>query len=184
MRPKSLSLSLVGAKADGWIGYFATPRFLDELVLPTIADGASAAGRDLADIDICAETICSVHPDREVALERARRQVGFYVIHPVSGGVVAMHGLSDQVDDLRRRWAKEGLGAFAHTADELVETLSITGTPEEARQKLTGYEGHLKQIALHCPYVPPSLPRTAPMHSRTSLRPSARGEHQGGSRPR
>jgi hypothetical protein len=49
----------------------------------------------------------------------------------------------------------EGLTAFEHTDDILVETFSITGTPEEAHQKLTQYEGHIEHIALHTPYVPP-----------------------------
>jgi len=153
MGPKMLQLC--GAKADGWIGYFATPKFLDEHVRPNIAAGAERAGRDPDTIDICAETICCVSPDRELAMARARRQVGFYIVHPVSDVAVALHGLQDPVNELRARMMSEGLAAFEHTDDVLVETFSITGTPEEARQKLAQYEGHIEHIALHTPYVPP-----------------------------
>ena len=37
----------------------------------------------------------------------------------------------------------------------LVDLLSITGTPEEAQQKLAAYGRHVDHIALHTPYVPP-----------------------------
>jgi hypothetical protein len=88
-------------------------------------------------------------------MQRARRQVGFYVVHPVSDGVVAMHGLRDEVDALRGALMQEGLAAFEHTSDKLVDAFSITGTPEEARQKIGEYEGKLSHLVLHTPYVPP-----------------------------
>jgi probable F420-dependent oxidoreductase len=148
-------LELCGRKADGWVGYFATPRFLKEFVKPAIAAGADRAGRDLSDVELVALAVCCVHPDRDVAMARARRQVGFYVVHPVSDAVVALHGLQEPVDELRARMRAEGPAAFAHTDDRLVELLSITGTPEEARQKLAQFEGMVDHVALHTPYVPP-----------------------------
>ena len=36
-----------------------------------------------------------------------------------------------------------------------MEKLSITGTPEEARQKLDVYRNHVDLMFLHTPYVPP-----------------------------
>jgi probable F420-dependent oxidoreductase len=148
-------LDLCGRKGDGWLGYFATPKFLEEFVKPNIAAGAAKVGRDLSDIDLCMENICCVHPDRDEAMRRARLQVGFYVVHPVSDPVVELHGLQDVVNDLRLRMRKEGLGAFEHTDDRIVDVLSISGTPEEARQKLAELEGVVEHVVLHCPYVPP-----------------------------
>jgi probable F420-dependent oxidoreductase len=156
MGPKLLELC--GRKADGWLGYFATPEFMQEWVTPRIAAGADEAGRDLADVEVTVFTICCVHPDRDVAMARARRQVGFYVVHPVSDPVVAQHGLTEQVDELRTRMRSEGLAAFEHTPDELVETLSLSGTPEEVRQKAARYDGVVDHLALHTPYVPPFTP--------------------------
>ncbi|MCD2195811.1 LLM class flavin-dependent oxidoreductase [Actinomycetospora endophytica] len=156
MGPKLLELC--GRKADGWLGYFATPEFLQESVTPRIAAGADKAGRSLSDVETTVFTICCVHPDRDVAMARARRQVGFYVVHPVSDPVVELHGLGEQVGELRGRLRSEGLAAFEHTPDELVEILSITGTPEEARQKAARYEGVVDHLALHTPYVPPFTP--------------------------
>lgn len=65
---------------------------------------------------------------------RARRQVGFYAVHPITDSLLTQYGLIDDVWELRKRFRAQGVDAFAHTSDRLVETLSVTGTPDEARQ--------------------------------------------------
>jgi probable F420-dependent oxidoreductase len=153
MRPKLIGLC--GEKADGWLGYLATPKFIEEKVRPQIAAGAERAGRDPSEVQIATEVICSVSPDRELAYRRARVHVGFYVAHPVSDVVIEVHGLMDEVAALREAMMSAGLAAFEHTPDSLVEAFSITGTPEEARQKLADWEGAYDDLVLHTPYVPP-----------------------------
>ena len=153
MGPKLVELC--GRKADAWLGYFATTKYVEEFVRPHLEVGAKLAGRDPSEVKIIAEAVCSVSTDREVAMRRARQQVGFYATHPAGAQVAAMHGLEDAVADLRRGFAKEGIAAFERTDERLVETLSISGTPEEARQKLAQYEGVIDHLLLHTPYVPP-----------------------------
>jgi alkanesulfonate monooxygenase SsuD/methylene tetrahydromethanopterin reductase-like flavin-dependent oxidoreductase (luciferase family) len=148
-------LQLCGAQASGWLGYFATPELLEEYVRPNLEKGAKRTDRDAGDIEIFVELVCSISPDRELAMARARRQVGYYAIHPITDRIVERYGLLDAVHDLRARLAKEGLAAFDHTDDRLVDLLSITGTPDEAREKLAAYGDHVDHIALHTPYVPP-----------------------------
>ena len=152
MRPRLLKLA--GAKADGWIGYLYTPKFFEQVVLPNITEGARSAGRDVDDLDLACEIICCVHPDRDVAFARARKHVGFYIAHPVSDVVAGLEGVQDQVDALRISMMQKGPAAFEDTPDELVELFSITGTPEECRQKLERYRD-LPHLALHTSYVPP-----------------------------
>ena len=152
MRPQLLKLC--GAKADGWIGYLWTPKFFEEVVLPNITEGARSAGRDPGVLDLAAEIICCVHPDRDVALARAKKHVGFYIAHPVSDVVAELEGVQDQVNGLRASVMQKGLAAFEDTPEELVELFSITGTPEECRQKLDNYK-ELPHLALHTSYVPP-----------------------------
>jgi alkanesulfonate monooxygenase SsuD/methylene tetrahydromethanopterin reductase-like flavin-dependent oxidoreductase (luciferase family) len=152
MRPKLLALT--GEKADGWIGYLATPRFLERQVIPAIAAGAEAAGRDPGEVELAAEIICCVSPDRDVALRRARIHVGFYVAHPVSDVVAAEHGLEADVAAVRQALMTEGFAGLEKTSDRLVEAFSIAGTPEEARQQVDQY-GALTHLALHTPYIPP-----------------------------
>lgn len=152
MRPQMLKLC--GAKADGWVGYLWTPKFFEQIVLPNIAEGARSAGRDPDGLDLACEVICCVHPDRDVALARAKKHVGFYIAHPVSDVVAEIEGVQDLVNELRVSMMQKGLAAFEDTPEELVELFSITGTPEECRQKLDNYKG-LPHLALHTSYVPP-----------------------------
>ncbi len=152
MRPKLLQL--VGAKADGWVGYLYTPKFYEQVVLPNVTAGARSAGRDPDELELSCEIICCVHPNREIALERAKKHVGFYIAHPVSDVVAEIEGVQDLVTELRINMLQKGLAAFEDTPEELVELFSITGTPEECRQKLEQYSD-LPHLALHTSYVPP-----------------------------
>lgn len=147
-------LRLAGAKADGWIGYLATPRFVNEVVLPGLAEGAAQSGRDVGELDVAAEIITSIAPDREVAMHRARLHVGTYLSHPVSDAVVKLHDLEEEQMQLRQILVNEGPAGLAKTDDKLVETFSICGTPEEARQRLAEHAS-LRHVVLHVPYVPP-----------------------------
>jgi alkanesulfonate monooxygenase SsuD/methylene tetrahydromethanopterin reductase-like flavin-dependent oxidoreductase (luciferase family) len=148
-------LELCGRKGDVWLGYFTTKKYVDEFVREHLEIGARKAGRDGSQIPIYAEAVCSVSPDRDLAMRRARKQVGFYVTHPAGAQAAAMHGLGDLVTELRENFLREGLVAFEKTDDRLVDLMSITGTPEEAREKLTHYADFVDHIMLHTPYVPP-----------------------------
>jgi alkanesulfonate monooxygenase SsuD/methylene tetrahydromethanopterin reductase-like flavin-dependent oxidoreductase (luciferase family) len=152
MRPQLLRLG--GAKADGWIGYLYTPKFYEQVVVPNVAAGAKSAGRDVDSLEMACEIICCVHPDRDVAMARAKKHVGFYIAHPVSDVVAEVEGVQDLVNELRVSMMAKGLAAFEDTPEELVELFSITGTPEECRQKLDIYKD-LPHLALHTSYVPP-----------------------------
>lgn len=152
MRPQLLKL--VGAKADGWVGYLFTPKFYEQVVYPNISAGAKSAGRDVDSLDLSCEIICCVHPDRDVAMARAKKHVGFYLAHPVSDVVAEIEGVQDLITDLRVAMLQKGLAAFEDTPEELVELFSISGTPEECRQKLELYKD-LPHLALHTSYVPP-----------------------------
>ena len=152
MRPQLLKLG--GAKADGWIGYLYTPKFYEQVVVPNVSAGAKSAGRDVNSLEMACEIICCVHPDRDVAVARAKKHVGFYIAHPVSDVVAELEGVQDLVNELRVSMMTTGLAAFEDTPEELVELFSITGTPEECRQKLDIYKD-LPHLALHTSYVPP-----------------------------
>lgn len=152
MRPRLLKLA--GAVADGWCGYLYSPKFFEQVVLPNISEGAKSAGRDVDSMDLACEIICCVHTDRDVAMARAKKHVGFYIAHPVSDVVAEIEGVLDLVNGLRAEMMQKGLAAFEETPEELVELFSISGTPEECRQKLERYKD-LPHLALHTSYVPP-----------------------------
>lgn len=154
LRPTMLKLA--GEIADGVIGYMMSPRYLDEVVWPNLKAGAQRAGRDPSTLDVASETICSVSTDRAEAYRRARIQVGIYAAHPVSAPLVDQLGLRDERLAVLDALMKEGPGCLQRVvSDELVDALSIAGTPDECRRKLAEFTDRLPQVILHTPYVPP-----------------------------
>jgi alkanesulfonate monooxygenase SsuD/methylene tetrahydromethanopterin reductase-like flavin-dependent oxidoreductase (luciferase family) len=149
-------LRLAGEVADGVFGFLPTPTFIQQHVVPNVAAGAAKAGRDPSDIEVTALVICSVSRDRDEALRRARINVGNYVAYPVSSTVIEFMGLQEDRDHVVRRLLGEGPAALATAAsDELVRAFAIAGTPDEATEQLSAYDGVLPHIVLHTPYVPP-----------------------------
>jgi probable F420-dependent oxidoreductase len=153
MGPKMIELA--GETAQGWLGYLATPEFIEEIVFPRLSAGAARVGRSPADVDVASDVICSVSDNRDVALRRARINVGFYVSHPVSDQVARLHGVEDEQMQVRRLLMTEGLAGLEKTPDKLVDLFSIWGTPDEARDKAETFRGSLPHLILHTPYVPP-----------------------------
>jgi len=145
---------LAGEIGDGWMAYLATPDWVEQHTRPLLAEGAKRSGRDPDELDLAVEVICSVSSDRDVAYRRARLHVGFYVAHPVSDAVIALHGLEAERDAVRQAMMTKGLDGLSETSDKLVEQFSITGTPEEARQKLESWKS-IPHVVLHTPYTPP-----------------------------
>lgn len=153
-RPKMIQLA--GEIADGLVGYLYSLKFLKEVVHPNLAIGAGRAGRDVADVKLVSQTICSVHPDRDEAMRRARIHVGQYVTDPVSDGMTSTEGLEKEVQTVREAIMQHGPSAAEWaTDDKLVDAFSISGTPDEARARLREYAEVLPHIMLHCPYPPP-----------------------------
>jgi alkanesulfonate monooxygenase SsuD/methylene tetrahydromethanopterin reductase-like flavin-dependent oxidoreductase (luciferase family) len=108
------------------------------------------------EIDIASEIICAVHPDRSIAMRRARIQVGMYAAHPVGDAIVARNGLEKEQQAVREALLLGGVDALEDTTpDALIEALSISGTPDECRDQLRDYERVLPHVLLHTPYVPP-----------------------------
>ena len=157
MKPRMMQLA--GEKGDGWIGYMSPPDFLENHVKKNLAIGAERSGRDPSEVKLASETICSVHEDRDTAMRRARVQVGMYACNHVSNAQVEFAGLQEDRDAVLGAVLERGMEAVAEvTSDALVETLSITGTPEECQEKLASFDGVLDHVILHTPYVPPLTP--------------------------
>ncbi|MBP2389408.1 LLM class flavin-dependent oxidoreductase [Aeromicrobium fastidiosum] len=148
-------LEMVGAKADGWIGSLSTPAYIEERVRPLVEQGAESAGRSMNEVDMLVQRFCIVSDDEDVAFDRARKQIGFYLLAKYSDAPAKFVGLHDEVVDLRERARTEGAAAYANISDELVRTFSIVGTPDQARAQVKEWEGVVDHLVLHIPYVPP-----------------------------
>jgi alkanesulfonate monooxygenase SsuD/methylene tetrahydromethanopterin reductase-like flavin-dependent oxidoreductase (luciferase family) len=146
-------IQLAGEIADGLLGFFYSPKYLQEVVHPNLALGAQRGGRAVAGVDLCSFVICSVSKDRSEARRRARIQTGYYAVG--SGAICRWHGLEKEYLAIRDALMTKGPQALESTDDKLVDAFSICGTPDECRRQLADYEELLPLPLLHTPYFDP-----------------------------
>ena len=148
-------LEMVGAKADGWIGSLSTPSYIEQRVRPLVQQGADSAGRSMSDVDMLVQRFCVVSDDEDLAFDRARKQIGFYVLAKHSDAPLKYIGKYEEVLEIRDRARTEGPAAYADMSEELIRAFSIVGTPEQARAQIKEWDGVVDHLVLHIPYVPP-----------------------------
>lgn len=171
MRPNLLKL--VGAKADGWVGYLYTPKFYEQIVVPNVTEGARKAGRNADQLELSCEIICCVHPDRDIALARAKKHVGFYIAHPVSDIAAEIEGVQDLVNELRVAMMQKGPAAFEDTRKNSWSCSPSPAHPRNAGRNSTGTKTCRiwRCTRPTCRRSPPRSPRTAT--ARSSMPSSA-----------
>jgi 5,10-methylenetetrahydromethanopterin reductase len=139
-------MELTGEIADGVVlNYLVSPGYNDQ-ALEALDKGARKAGRSLDDIDRPQLVVCSVHEDRQTALDMARLMVTQYLgqqphIMKASG---VPQSLLDEVGNVLTWPAthEQVEEASKLVPDEIVNMLTASGTPAEARAKVKHYIDH------------------------------------------
>ena len=135
------SLRLTGEVADGWLPIFLAPSRMEPLIAD-IEEGAQAAGRSLDDIAICPQVSIYVTDDVDEARRRERPHISFYI-----GGMGEfyhryMHriGFGAQSDEIRQAYLnRERDVAASLVTNEMVDSTTIIGTPEECREQMQAF---------------------------------------------
>jgi probable F420-dependent oxidoreductase len=127
-----------GRMADGVVAHpMASRRYMEEVMRPAIAEGASPAGRDGQDVEIADWVIVAISDDPDQAREDAKRQIGFHATVRTYDHILALHGFTDVANEIRELWRSFDLtGMTALVTDEMLETMAVAGTAEECRAKL------------------------------------------------
>lgn len=136
-------MELTGEIADGVVlNYLVSPDY-NQKALEALAHGADRAGRSLDDIDRPQLVVCSVHEDHQTALDMARLMVTQYLgqqphIMKASG---VPQSILDKVGSVLTWPAthEQVVAASRHVPDEIVQMLTASGTPAEARQQVAHY---------------------------------------------
>jgi 5,10-methylenetetrahydromethanopterin reductase len=139
-------MELTGEIADGAVlNYLVSPDY-NVQAIEALERGAAKAGRSLADIDRPQLVVCSVHEDRQTALDMARLMVTQYLgqqphIMKASG---VPQTLLDKVGEVLTWPAthEQVVAASKLVPDEIVQMLTASGTPAEARAKVQQYVDH------------------------------------------
>jgi len=145
---------LAGEVADGFhVHPFHTPRYLREVLLPAIEQGARKAGRARESVQISLTAFIASGAEEK---EFARQQIAFYASTPSYRGVMALHGWEAAAEQLsglasRGRW----LEMPALIDDEMLSAFAVLGPPEGRRAALfERYSGLADRLTLYTPFIP------------------------------
>ena len=136
-------MELTGEIADGVVlNYLVSPSYNAE-AMEALGNGAAKANRSVDDLDRPQLVVCSVHEDRKTALDMARLMVTQYLgqqphIMKASG---VPQSLLDKVGEVLTWPAthEQVVAASKLVPDEIVQMLTASGTPDEARKRAAEY---------------------------------------------
>jgi probable F420-dependent oxidoreductase len=135
---------VAGEAADGLVVHgFTTERYLREVTLPALADGAARAGRSRDDIEVtCPGFVVLDDGGAEVAarITAVRRQIAFYGSTPAYRPVLALHGWGELADRLHALSVTSDEGRWAAMgdliSDEVLSAFAVIGRPQDAGAEL------------------------------------------------
>jgi F420-dependent oxidoreductase-like protein len=151
----------IGRAADGWVPTFWPYKHLKDGIA-WVADGARAAGRDVADIEVAPFLAVVPMDDADMARGMIKPLVSFYI-----GGMGTYYhdmfcrfGFKDNADVVRHLYETgDRRQAAAAVSDALIDAIAICGPPAYCRDKLAEWRANgLGTALINLPTgVPPEL---------------------------
>jgi probable F420-dependent oxidoreductase len=145
---------LAGETCQGFHSHpFSSPRYLSEVILPAIEDGAAKAGRTRSEIKNSVTAFVATTPEEETF---ARAQISFYASTPSYRSVMALHGWGDVAEQLSALAPKGQWGEmFGLITDEMLHTFClVTDQANLAADLKKRYAGLADRLSLYIPFVP------------------------------
>jgi len=134
-------LRMAGEVADGIHVHPAhSMRYIQEVVLPSIREGAATSGRDPSDVAIVCPVMIIIGETEEelvAARDATQQQVAFYGSTRTYAKIFETHGWDDTPPKLHEKMAKGDMAGMAEEiTDEMVDTFAITGKPDDAADEI------------------------------------------------
>jgi probable F420-dependent oxidoreductase len=145
---------LAGETAQGFHAHpFHTPRYLREVILPAIHQGAAKAGRTRADIKVSTSAFVVTSPEEEPFV---RAQIAFYASTPSYRPVMELHGWEDTARQLSALAAR---GAWIEmpglVSDDILHECAVIAPPGELPTALLErYQGLVDRLGIYIPFMP------------------------------
>jgi probable F420-dependent oxidoreductase len=145
---------LAGEVCDGFhVHPFHSTRYLREVMLPAIEEGAAKERRQREDIAVSVTAFIATSPEE---MSFARAQVSFYASTPSYHPVMRLHGWGEVADKLsahaaRGEWAEMPM---LITDEMLSEFCLITEEDKLAEELKKRYEGIADRLTLYTPFLP------------------------------
>ena len=146
-------MRLAAEVSDGiGVGIMASVEFMRDTVRPNAIVAAEAVGRERADLAFPMGALVSVNQDSEAARDAARASIcGLFhpVPHPYYDSQMRQQGFAETADMLTELMP-QGRTAEAKglLPEEIVDSLTISGTPAECSRRVAQYEGVADQIVM------------------------------------
>jgi probable F420-dependent oxidoreductase len=145
---------LAGEVADGFhVHPFHTPRYLAEILLPSMEQGAAQAGRKREEVLVNVTAFFGTNARER---EFARQQISFYASTPSYRTLMALHGWESQALQLselaaRGRWQEMP----PLISDEMLETFAVLGDETSLPGRLIErYQGLADRLSIYTAFVP------------------------------
>ena len=145
---------LAGEVADGFhVHPFHTRRYLSEVLLPAIEQGAAKTGRQRSAMQVSVSAFVATTPQEQWF---ARQQISFYASTPSYRPVMELHGWAEAAEKLsalavRGQWADMP----DLISDEMLDTFAVQTPPGELAASLgERYRGLADRLTLYIPFVP------------------------------
>lgn len=145
---------LAGELCEGFHAHpFHSVRYLNEVILPAIEEGANKEGRKRKDVSVSVTAFIATSPEE---MNFARAQVAFYASTPSYRPVMDLHGWGAVAETLSAHAAK---GEWAEmpmliTDEMLGEFCLVTEEDKLADELKKRYEGIADRLTLYTPFVP------------------------------
>lgn len=154
---------LAGEVCDGFhVHPFHTERYLDEVVLPRVDEGAVATGRTRSDIDLASSVFVvtgSTGDEMDRAAAAVRQQIAFYASTPAYRGVLETHGwdIGDQLTSLSKKGEWQAMANVID--DDILHNVAVVAPLDELPTALAHrYAGRLDRIGLYEVVMPSIKP--------------------------
>ncbi len=145
---------LAGGVAQGFhVHPFHTPRYLREIILPAIEQGATKVGRSRAEIKVAASAFVVTSPEEDFFV---RAQIAFYASTPSYRSVMELYGWEDIANQLSTLASS---GSWADMAalitDDMLHEFAVIAPPSELPSALIErYHGLVDRLGLYIPFKP------------------------------
>ncbi len=145
---------LAGRAADGFhLHPFHTIRYLDEVVLPNLEQGAASAGRDRGDVEIIGTIFVGTgRTESEVASRREaiRKQIAFYASTPSYRVILETHGweVGPELSSRSRRGDWDGMAELI--SDEMLDEVAVVAPFDELGHRIARrFDGRVQRIGYY-----------------------------------
>ncbi|MCJ7585987.1 MAG: TIGR03617 family F420-dependent LLM class oxidoreductase [Anaerolineales bacterium] len=145
---------LAGETCQGFHAHpFNSPRYLREVILPAIAEGAVKSGRKREDLQVSVTAFVATTPEEQ---NFCRAQISFYASTPSYRPVMALHGWQEVAEKLSAHASKGEWGEmFGLISDDMLREFCLIADEADLAEALKEkYRGIADRLTLYLPFTP------------------------------